>query len=159
MYNIIKYNNSSSSSSNNNNNNLRGGRPASTCEGATLQRACHHGQARNTFSSFLCRVLPIPASRPMSSGHFICMAPSPTKKIPDWSLRWSRKHAEVKSGGHCCAMLAAQSVPGWPRSGVLGRPWRPSGQGGGPRGPTESNGDVRQTLRPVWSGGHMSPKA
>jgi len=105
-----------------------GGRPASTRMGVTLRRASHHGQARNTFSSFLFRVLPFPASRPMSSGHFMCMALSPTKKIPDWSLRWSRKHAEVRSGGHSWPMLAAQRVPGRPRSGVFGRPWGPSGQ-------------------------------
>ena len=51
-----------------------GGRPASTRMGATLRRAGHHGQARNTFSSFPPWVRPIPASRPMSSGHFMCMA-------------------------------------------------------------------------------------
>ena len=65
-----------------NNNNLRGGRPASTSEGATLRRAGHHGQARNTFSSFLFRVLPIPASRPMSSGLFICLALPSTEDTP-----------------------------------------------------------------------------
>ena len=33
------------------------------------------------------------------------------------------------------------------------------GQRGGPRGPRESNGGARQTLRTVWSGGHVCPRA
>ena len=47
--------------------------------GVSLRKAGHHGQARNTISSSLFRVLPIPASRPMPSGHFICMALPPTE--------------------------------------------------------------------------------
>ena len=58
---------------NNNNNNLMGAYPEIR-HGVTPQKAGHHGQARNTFSPFQFRVLPIPASRPMPSGHFMCMA-------------------------------------------------------------------------------------
>ena len=47
--------------------------------GVTLQRAGHHGQARNIFSSFPLRVLPIPASRPTPSGLFTCLALPPTE--------------------------------------------------------------------------------
>ena len=47
-----------------------------------------HGQARNTLGSFPPWVHPIPASRPMSSGHFMCMALPPTEMIPDWRLGW-----------------------------------------------------------------------
>ena len=44
------------------------------------RRASHHGQARNTFSSFRLLVLPIPASSPMPSSHFMCMALPPTER-------------------------------------------------------------------------------
>ena len=74
---------------NNNNNNLREGRPASTSRGVTLQQVGHHGQARNNFSCFQFWVLPIPASRPMSSGHFMCMVLPPTEDAR-WDVR--KKH-------------------------------------------------------------------
>ena len=58
--------------------------------GVTLRRASHIGQARNTLSSFLFRVLPIPASRPMPSGHFMCMAFPPTEGTrSDGEHHWS----------------------------------------------------------------------
>ena len=72
--------------------------------GVTLRRAGHHGQARNMFSSFQFRVLPIPASRPMPSGHFMYMALPPTK-----DTAWER--------------LMAQPIPTRPvREGDLGSP-------------------------------------
>ena len=46
---------------------------------ASTSQVGHLGQARNMLSSFPCWVFPIPASRPTSSGHFMCMALTPTK--------------------------------------------------------------------------------
>ena len=57
-----------------NNNNPRGGPTRFDLRGVTLRRASQYRQARNTLSSFPRRILQIPASCPMPSGHFICMA-------------------------------------------------------------------------------------
>ena len=111
-----------------------GGRPASTCEGATLRKAGHHGQARNMVGSFLFRVLPIPASRPTSSGLSMCMALPPTVEITNWRLGCGRKHAEVGSGWHPWGGLGAQKVPIWACPGIIGRPWRSACPQVGPRG-------------------------
>ena len=89
----------------------------------------------------------------------MCMAPPATEKIPTWKLRRSRGHAEVMFGRHYWVTLAALMVPKWTGSGVFGQPWWPGRPTGGPRGPAESNGGVRQTLRPVWFGGHVCAKA
>ena len=68
------------------------------------------------------------------------------------------KHAEARSGGHPRATLVAHMVPRRARSGLLGRPWRSSRPKGGPRGSTEPNGDVRQTLRTVCLEPEESPE-
>ena len=88
-----------------------------------------------------------------------CAWRSRLRKIPERRSGCSRGHAEVRSGGHPWATLAAQTVTSRNRSGVLGRPWRPRWPKGGPRGSTEPNGDARQTLRAVWAGGHVCQKA
>ena len=67
-------------------NNLQRGRPALSSHGVTLRWAGHYGQARNMVSSFQFWVLPIPASRPMPSGHFMCMALPPTERYPTGGL-------------------------------------------------------------------------
>ena len=72
---------------NNNNNNLRGGPTRFDPRGVTLRRAGLYGQARNTFGSFPPRVPPIPASRPTSSGLYMCMALPPTEMIPHRMVR------------------------------------------------------------------------
>ena len=130
--------------------------------GATLRRAGHHGQARNTFSSFLFRVLPFPASRPMSSGHFMCMALSPTKdtRREVWmqALAYRSKvwRASLGDFGSPNCHSAEPSRSPWAALGDLGGP---SGQRGGARGSTELNGGARQTLRTVQSGGHVCPRS
>ena len=68
---------------NNNNNNLTGGPTRFDPRSVTLRRAGLYGQTRYTRGSFPPRVPPIPASRPTSSGLFMCMAPPPTEMIPD----------------------------------------------------------------------------
>ena len=91
---------------NNNTNNLRGGPTRFDQLGVTLRRASHYGQARNTFSSFPLRVLPIPASRPMASGHFMCMAPPPTEVAPvgvDGGARGRSSEGTGGDVGHGCA--------------------------------------------------------
>ena len=146
---------------NNNNNNLRGGRPASTSEGATLQRAGHHGQARNTFSSFLPRVPPIPASRPMPSGHFMCMALPPTidTRREVWMYaRACRSKVWRASLGDFGSPDGRSAEPFRSLRAALGDLGGPSGQRGGPRGSTGSNGGARQTLRTVQFGGHVCPR-
>ncbi len=105
-----------------------GGRPASTRMGAILRRDNHHGQGRNTFSSFLSRVLPFPASRPMSSGHFMCMALSSTQKKPTGGLNVS---ADVPKHG---------------LEGITGRLWQPKGLLG--RTIPESLGGLGRFWRP-----------
>ena len=67
--------------------------------GVTLRKAGLHGQARNTLSSCPRRVLPIPASRPMPSGHFMCMALR-LRKIPAQRSGCSRGRVEVRFGSH-----------------------------------------------------------
>ena len=54
-----------------------------------------------------------------------CAWRSRLRKIPDGRFRCSLGRAEVRSGGHPWATLAAQTVARRNRSGVLGRPWRP----------------------------------
>ena len=63
---------------NNNDNNLMGAHPKIR-HGVTPQNAGHHGQAQNAVSSFKFRVFQIPASRPMPSRFFMCMALPPTE--------------------------------------------------------------------------------
>ena len=130
--------------------------------GVTLQKAGHHGQARNNVSSFLYRVLPIPASRPMSSGHFMCMAPLPTEDTFKKS-GCSSGRAKVRSGWHPWGRAAPQTIARPNNSGVswasLGGLRGLSGRRCCPRGPPESSDDACQTLRSVWSGGQVCPKA
>ena len=138
----------------------RRGRPASTRMGLTLQWASHDRQIRNNLNSSPLRVLPIPSSRLMPSGPFICMA-----------LPLQNYHTEKFN-----------VAPAVPKYGLEGMPWRlwqpkkqlekpfqsrrpvlrdlccPSGRQSGPRGSAESNGGARQTLRTVRSGGHVYPK-
>ena len=59
--------------------------------GVTQQMAGRHVQARNTFSSFPFRVLPVPASRPMPSGYFICMVRPPAGDNPSACFGSSRR--------------------------------------------------------------------
>ena len=80
-------------------------------------------------------------------------------KISDRRSGCRRGHAEVRSGGHPWATLPAQMDARRNRLESLGGLKVPSTQGCGPRGPTESNGDARQTLRAVCSGGHVCQKA
>ena len=86
-----------------------------------------------------------------------CAWCSRLRKMPDRRSGCSCGHAEVRCGGHSSATLGVQTGVGRNRSGVLGRSWRPVGQRGAPRGPPEADGDARQTLRTVWSGGHVCP--
>ena len=69
-----------------------------------------------------------------------------------------RGHAEVRSGGHPWATLPAQMVARRSRLESLGGLGGPSTQGCGPTGPTESNGDARQTLCPLRSGDMRTQK-
>ena len=119
--------------------------------GVTPQRAGHHGQARKTFSSFQIRVFPIPASRPIPSGHFMCMALPPTQDTrPEVRASKGRRACQGGLGnpnGHqpesvqnSSAALAARRPDGHPRSS------------------TEPNADARQTLRTTWSGRHLCAK-
>ena len=114
-------------------NNFTGGRPASTRVGATLRRAGHHGRARNMVGSFLSRVLPIPASRPTSSGLSMCMAPPPTEETANLRLGCCRKRPEVGCGWHWWGRLVAQKVSRWACPGIVGPPWRDGCPQVGPR--------------------------
>ena len=60
-------------------NNLKGGPTRFRPRGVTLRKAGLYGQARNTFGPFPPWVPPIPASRPTSSGLYMCMALPPTE--------------------------------------------------------------------------------
>ena len=126
--------------------------------GVTLRRAGHHGQARKSFGSFPPWVRPIPASRPMSSGLFICLALPSTEDTP---LMVSMQPRECRSKvwkaslgdfGNPSGRSAGSSRSFRAAMGDLGGP---SGQRGRPRGSMEWNRDARQTLRTVWSGGHV----
>ena len=119
--------------------------------GVTLQRASHHGQARNTLSSFQFQVLPIPASRPMPSGHFMCMALPPTEDTRPDDRGSKRRRAPqgdlCNPNGHrpdAVRISSAALAARWPR--------------GNPRGSTEPTADARQTLSTVRFGRHMCVK-
>ena len=117
--------------------------------GVTLRRAGHHGQARNTFSPSPCWVLPIPASRPMSSGLFMCMALPPTEEMPNRRSGCSCGRRVIRSGRHPWATLASQTVPGRIHTGILELPWRIGWPRSAPRGQMGPDRDVRKTLRTV----------
>ena len=61
----------------------------------------------------------------------------------------SRGRAEVRSGGHTRATLAAQPVSGRTRTGIFGVPWRTGCPQAGPRGKSEPDREVQNTLRTV----------
>ena len=119
--------------------------------GVTPQKAGHHGQARNTFSSFQFRVFPIPASRPMPSGFFMCMALPPTENT----------RPEVHRSHGRRASQAGRSSPNGHQPEPVKNSWSalaaqtPNGHAGGS---TEPNAGARQTLRTVWSGGQVCAK-
>ena len=102
--------------------------------GVTLRRAGHHGQARNIVSSFLSRVLPFPASRPTSSGLYMCMAPPSTEEIANRRLGCSRGRAGVWPGWHRWGWLGAQKATGWACPAIIGRHWWGGCPQVGPRG-------------------------
>jgi len=72
-------NSNSNSNSNSNNNNLRGGRHASTRVVPPYRGPVITGKPEIMLAPPPLRVLPIPASCPMLSGYFMCMAPSSTE--------------------------------------------------------------------------------
>ena len=112
---------------------MQRGRPALSSHGVTLRWAGHYGQARNMVSSFQFWVLPIPASRPMPSGHFMCMAPPPTEETANLRLGCCRKRPEVGCGWHWWGRLVAQKVSRWACPGIVGLPWRGGCPQVGPR--------------------------
>ena len=57
-----------------------GADPLCPATGYYTGRAGRHGQARNSFQFW---VGSLPASRPMSSRHFMCMALQPTDEVHD----------------------------------------------------------------------------
>ena len=91
--------NNNNNNINNNDYNIRGGPTRFDPRGVTLRRAGLNGQARNTFGSFPPWVHPIPASRPMPSGLYMCMALPPTEKIPDRRLGWKLWRASLGDVG------------------------------------------------------------
>ena len=130
-------------------NNLRGGPTRLDPRGVTLRRAGQHGQARNRFSPSPCWVLPIPASRPMSSGLFMCMALPSTEEMPSRRSGCDCGRREIRSGRHPWATLAAQTVPGRIHTEILGLPWRTGRPRVAPSGQTGPDREVRNTLRTV----------
>ena len=115
------------------------------------RRAGHHGRARITLSSFQFWVFPIPASRPMPSGFFMCMALPPTEDT----------RPEVHRSNGRRASQAGRGSPNGYQPEPVKKSWSvslaqtPSGHA---RGSTEPNAGARQTLRTVWSGGQVCAK-
>ena len=92
-----------------------------------------------------------------------CAWRSRLRKILAWRSGCSRGRAKARSGWHPWGRVAPQTVARPNRSRVswasLGGLRGLSGPGCGPRDPPAWSGGACQTLRSVWSGGQMCPKA
>ena len=138
------------------------GRPASSSVGSPYSRPAITGKPGIMLAPpcFGFSRSPLPALCRQATS---CAWRSRLRKILAWRSGCSRGRAKVRSGWHPWGRVASQTVARPNRSRVswasLGGLRGPSGRGCGPRGPPESSDDACQTLRSVWSGGQVCPKA